>query len=368
MATLDEQVKNSLGMLAPGSPDNVLLRTGADSSPAGREGAFGGGPARRIASGVGDVINNLTETRYSGGAGYGMQSPVPSAQQLGKVDYTPSSATTTPTPQQPSIASVVAPAAKGMGDDAQIEKWRAQDRTEAVKAGMGPISDQPYFNQTKDAAGNSVTTLIGEKTKSAGMGGTQDIEAQIQQLVNNVSSTSSFDELFATKLKAGMLTNVLKEKGELEKANIMGKYGIESAKLRRGELDEIARGNLEAKIAHNKVLENDFNLRLQQQKDIAGQKALAQTLSQFAVHESDPMNPGEKAVNMRSTYFNVWDSGTPVHSDIEPAVKQMGNQYNAYRAETMKLSGKKALTPEEELATKSRFRKSLSMYYTSPAK
>jgi len=299
-----------------------------------------------------------------------MQSPVPSAQQLGKVNYTPSSATTAPTPKQPSIASVITPAA-GMGgpSSSQIETWRDQDRAEAVKAGMGAVGEQPFYGKTTDAQGNVTLTARGGTPKAtAGMGGTQEIEAQIQDLVNKVSSTSSFDELFATKLKAGMLTNVLKEKGELEKANIMGKYGLESAKLRRGELDEIARGNLDAKIAHNKVLENDFQLRMNQQKDIADQNALSKTLSQFAVHESDPMNPGEKAVNMRSTYFNIWESGSPVHKDIEPAVKQMGDQYNAYKAETMKLSGRKTLAPEEELAIKSRFRKSLSMYYAPPTK
>jgi hypothetical protein len=330
MATLDDQVKNSLGMLAPDSPDNVLLRTG-DSSPAGSEGAFGGGPLRRLASGVGDVINNLTETRYSGGVGPGMQSPVPSAQQLGKVNYTPSSATTTPTPKQPSIASVITPAA-GMGgpSNSQIETWRDQDRTEAVKAGMGAVGEQPFYGKSVDANGNPVLTARGgTPSVPAGMGSSQDIESQIQQLVDKVSSTSKFDELFATKLKAGMLTNVLKEKGELEKANIMGKYGLESAKLRRGELDEIARGNLDARIAHNKVLEQDLQLRLAQQKDVAQQKLAESHYQKFVAQEIDPMT-GKTVNNELHTLLNMGNSGLPVPEAFQPAVERAMAGFETY--------------------------------------
>jgi hypothetical protein len=147
-----------------------------------------------------------------------------------------------------------------------------------------------------------------------------------------------------------------------EQTRITGEYGLAGHKLTADIASDIRRQTLEEKVRHNKILEQDYNLRLQQQRDVSDQNALQKILSQFAVQEADPTNPGEKSVNMRHTYFNIWDSGTTPHPAISDAVKQMGDAYQGYREQTMKLSGKKSLAPDEEKAVKARFRKSLSQY------
>jgi hypothetical protein len=85
------------------------------------------------------------------------------------------------------------------------------------------------------------------------------------------------------------------------------------------------------------------------------------------VHESNPINPGEKTSNMRATYFNMWlTHGDDVDASISKPVKEAGKAYETYKAKTLKRSGFKSgdkpPTDAEERTIQEGFWDSLRIY------
>jgi len=201
----------------------------------------------------------------------------------------------------------------------------------------------------------------------------RDFNAEIDDLVNQLMSDPSSRKTQTMSggwVKTGGLKKSVGDQiVELKKAQL-GLAGheitAEASKAGHKATAEAAmdwrNASLEERKRQNDILANQHTLAREQQKDIASQKAMETVLNRFAVHESDPLNPTDKTVNMRNTYFNVWDSGTKPHSAIADAVNQMGDQWKEYLKETMKLSKLGKLTPEQEKQIKARFRKSLSLF------
>jgi len=289
-----------------------------------------------------DVVNPSTQPTIPAPVtlpGIGTPSPVTNSSQPLAVAPT---APTTPTPAPAPAPGLSESDAMGM------------IRSSRVPATNPTMSERGIAGTITDGKGNVI-----EVPKAKPVDKTSEFEDLISQVMKDPSSrvTQNMGLNQGTKT-GGLKTKALALLGETYKAQL----GLEGHKITADIASDIRRGTLEEKVRHNNLLQQDFNLKLSQQKDVADQKALESTLGRFAVHEADPMNPGEKSVNMRATYFNIWDSGTKPHSAIEPAVKQMGDAYQAYKNETIRLSNKKALTPAEEIQTKARFRKSLSQY------
>jgi hypothetical protein len=260
--------------------------------------------------------------------------------------------------------------------------WTKEGWGVSGKGGQTPLGSQPTATRiTRGTEAEPATLLeaqgirelqkspeqIAREQQIVSGGATSSLRVDTSGIDSRISAIQRDPNMQAPGggLKGGAINQIV----ELEKAKqtaITGSEGhgvtAQGHKVAAEASMDYRKSQLEATRERNQLLHQDLQLKLSQQKDIAAQKALETSLSRFAVHEADPMNPTDKAVNMRATYFNVFDSGTKPHPSIADAVGQVGNEYKTYRDNTMKLSKVNTLTPEEEKQIKARFRKSITLY------
>jgi hypothetical protein len=288
-------------------------------------------------------------------------------------------------PSTPISPGVTQPPTAGQATPTQ-GWWNKEGWGVSGMGGKTPLGEQPTAVRVTKGTEEEPATLL----EARGIGELQKSPEQIAQerlvisggVSPNVNAsrsvnTSGIDSLISEIKKnlgnfysdGSMRPYTMQRLAELEHAKLTAQtasegHGVtaQGHKISAEASMDYRKAQLESTKERNQLLHQDLQLRLSQQRDVAAQKALETSLNRFAVHEADPMNPTDKAVNMRATYFNVFDSGTKPHPSIADAVGQVGDEYKAYRENTMKLSKVKTLTPEEEKQVKARFRKSITLY------
>jgi hypothetical protein len=258
-----------------------------------------------------------------------------------------------PTPVVPVVPPVVTPGAPqtvgGISPREEQTNWERESESMDKHRGIRALD---FANREIDALVDSLKNDPKNlQTQSMGKAGT--ITGGLKEHVAN-----QIADLQKSKFVGAV---------EMAKAGVTGEYGLKGAKLRRGELDEIARGNLDAKIAHNKVMEQDFKLKMSQQKDIASQNQMNSLLNKHMVHETDQNDPEGKTKipNWALTYASMMDSPTAPHPGFQPQIDEMRKRESAYVDEIRKATPVKDFN---EKFAKAEFRKSLSMNYKPPVK
>lgn len=127
-------------------------------------------------------------------------------------------------------------------------------------------------------------------------------------------------------------------------ADVRREAQVDRRTIERDKLSETAR--------HNNILEKDFQLRLSNQKDTARANALEKSIQNQAYYEQDPMNPGNKQVNRKLTYFGMAESGQKIPEEIEDAVSSVKKEFETFYKRTLAVNKDVKDTPSTRAEAK----------------
>lgn len=187
-----------------------------------------------------------------------------------------------------------------------------------------------------------------------------DIDALVSQLMGDPKSKVTQNMGGYTKT-GGLKKNVLDQIVELKKAQL----GLEGHKMAATERGELTKLSLSEKERHNKLLEQDFALRLSQQKDLNQQKLAESHYQKFLAQEFDTMT-GKPINNELHTLLNMGASGLPVPDVFQPSVERAMSGFETYYKKGLSPGAKD--TPQNRLKAMQTYKKHTSLIAPEPTK
>jgi len=263
--------------------------------------------------------------------------PISSSSQM-KDQFTPNQSLglSTPPPSTPSTPGGVAKPSTPPAS----EWWKKDGWKVSGIGGITPSGETPTATRTTTMPDG--TPLLEARGISA-LKPKTDVVSQVLAELNDQANAIRSNPANQIVGGRGLNSKAEDRLAELTKAKVAGVVGLEGHRLAATERGELSKLSLAERERHNKLLENDYQLRLGQQKDIAAQKAMETSLSTWGYHESDPANPGNKVMNRKLTYFNMAESGEDIPDSLKPAVNGVKKEFEDYYTRGLKGQGNPAL-------------------------
>lgn len=177
-----------------------------------------------------------------------------------------------------------------------------------------------------------------DKVEAAAATPAYGIHPEISKAIKDIKDNKS---LYNTdgSLKAGAQWKI----NELIGHGVTSDTQIQSAKLRKGELDEIARGTLVQHTRANDLLHQDLQLKLSEQRDKNRAAATQSFLNSVMVKDVDSEGK-EIGGNLGRTYLRLIDQDpNTLPEEIRPGVAHVRNSWDKFVLEVRKKN--KNITP-----------------------
>lgn len=219
-------------------------------------------------------------------------------------------------------------------------KWAKGLTPETRPVPQGPMVD----SMTKEGWGlnaQGIPTFNAATTKPAAgaAGGVEpkpDVASQVISELNAMMESVRRNP--ANQLHGGYGLNSKAEQRlvDLAHASAVARTGLEGHRLAATERGELTKLSLAEKERHNKILEQEFQLKLGQQRDLAEQGAMQKMISAFGLHNVNPLT-GEKNLDMGGTLANLAiQSDAKYPPALEEMVAPVREAYNKYVKDTLK--------------------------------
>jgi len=259
-------------------------------------------------------------------------------------------------PVQPVVQPATAPTSiRGIEAQTEADKISGLDwekRAEASRQGIQPTNLENLAPTREGLVQPGAPGIGGERKwtdaagvkhiEGTGIGQKESIEDKLMAVIDSVSTSRT------PKKKADMLLALMKEKGDIEKAHITGRYGLEGHRLTADTNLDYRTASLEERRRQNDIHAADFKLRLAQQQDINKAKLAESHYQKFVAQEIDPMS-GKAINNELHTLLNMGMSPMEVPSEFKPSVDRAMTRFEEYykkglgKGEDTPLKRKKAM-------------------------
>ena len=346
------------------------LSTGPETIRAGYVNPYGEGFAERMQTGQKGLIK--PESVRSGNAPGSNMKPFDVALRPGA------------NPEEEARRIAAAGGPENVGTEALPPGWkRSQEGGGVEKVTRGPGGG--LEGTTVEAIGTRGPQPMGlVRPESPGLRPTdeiaqqalRDIDQQIIDIRKNPANTDARGGLQYFAEKA--ISDLIDKKKDIANVQMTGSYGLQQHRettaaareqtaadkeaqraIQRENIQERADYHKETAAVRRDQLEQmgkEFMLKYEEQKDAKEKDRMERFVRTFSYYETDPVNPGSKAVNPTLTYFNIGESGQKVPKGLEADVQNVMKQFEDYYQRGLE-KGKGKDTPAERAKAKAAFRK-----------
>ena len=245
----------------------------------------------------------------------------------------------TPNPNAPAAPQPPTPPKIGMRSEADRLREIAETRVPGTEMGWKESA-------TKAGIGGTITDMSGKVLatvpKAGGINET-DLNAQIDAMINKILQPDA----------GGLKRSQRKNAVEL----LQAKVGLAGHKEAAEARMDYQKANLEERVRHNRLLEQDMALRLSQQKDINQAKLAEQHYQKFLAQEFDPLT-GKAVNNELHTLLNMGMSNLPVPEPFKSSVERAMKGFEEYYKKGL---GKGQDTPQKRLQAMQTYKKWTSL-------